>query len=366
MPAGWKQRGLDLGRVADHLGDGDRLAERSPEAEDDGADDARASQRQHGHADHLPARGPQRVGALLELGRRRPEHLAGDRGDDRQRHDREDQRGVEHPVGRVGAREQRDPAQEAVEERLEVVGEERPQDDDPPQSEDHAGDRRQQLDQDRHRTPDEAGGQLGEVDRDQDRRRGRDDQRDHRADERPVDERGGAELVGDRIPGLVADEGQAELRERRPGLVEDRLGDPHQQGEREQPGQPADRAERRLADPVDELDAGVDQLGARRGGCRGGHRLSGCRGGSWTDVPGGPPSWRSAGATGGAPQERGSALPPYLISFTSAWSAATTLAGSGAKSSFGPSDCPVVTAQPMNFFSAVPTLAELEVDGTRM
>ena len=95
VPPGLEQRDVDSVAAADHLGDGDRLAERAAEAEQRGGGHARERGRQDDAADHLPAGRAERRGSVLELPRDRQEQVAGDRGDDRDHHDREDQPGGE-------------------------------------------------------------------------------------------------------------------------------------------------------------------------------------------------------------------------------------------------------------------------------
>ena len=63
-----EQMAAEPGSVADQDRHGDRLADRPPETEHRPADDARAAVRQHGDADHLPARGPQAQRRLLMVG----------------------------------------------------------------------------------------------------------------------------------------------------------------------------------------------------------------------------------------------------------------------------------------------------------
>ena len=90
-----EDRVADLRRVADHERDRDRLADRAAEPEHRAAGDAGARVREHRDADHLPARRAERERRLLVVGRHRRDHLARDRRDDRQDHDREDQPGDE-------------------------------------------------------------------------------------------------------------------------------------------------------------------------------------------------------------------------------------------------------------------------------
>ncbi len=85
----------EFGRVADQDRHRDRLADRAAEAEHRAADDARAAVGQDGDADHLPARRAEAERRLLVVGGHGGHHLAADRADDRQDHDREHQAGDE-------------------------------------------------------------------------------------------------------------------------------------------------------------------------------------------------------------------------------------------------------------------------------
>jgi hypothetical protein len=100
--------------------------------------------------DHLPARGAERQRGLLVLDRHGGHHLAGDGGDDRQDHDRQDQPGDEVVrAGDVAAdeRQERERVAEPLLGRLEL----RDQHEHAPQAVDDRRDGGEQLDQDRQR-----------------------------------------------------------------------------------------------------------------------------------------------------------------------------------------------------------------------
>ena len=81
-----------------------------------------------------------------------------------------------------------------------------PEDEDAPETEDDARDRREQLDHRRDRGGEAPGRELGQEQRDRDRQRRREQQRDERGDDRPVDEDERAVDVRVRVPGLRPDE----------------------------------------------------------------------------------------------------------------------------------------------------------------
>src|SRR4051795_8202622 len=100
---------------------GERLAQGAAEAEHGPADDTRAAVGEHRHADHLPAGRAQGQRRLAVQRRCLAEHLAGDRADDRQDHDREHETGGEHraPGGGGWAGEERQPARVLCEPLVE-------------------------------------------------------------------------------------------------------------------------------------------------------------------------------------------------------------------------------------------------------
>ena len=73
---GWKSDRRMPGEAADHLRDGDRLADRAPHPEQHRRDDAAPRVREDDAADHLPACQPEPVRALLQLRRHALEELA--------------------------------------------------------------------------------------------------------------------------------------------------------------------------------------------------------------------------------------------------------------------------------------------------
>ena len=74
--------------------------------------------------------------------------------------------------------------------------------------------------------------ELAQPEGDRDRERGGDDERDQRADRGAVDERQRAEDLLDGIPGLVGDEAEPVLLDRRPGEIEDLPEDRAEQDDR--------------------------------------------------------------------------------------------------------------------------------------
>ena len=79
-------------------------------------------------------------------------------------------------------------------------GDPRPEDEDAPEPEDHARDRREQLDERSDRPADPARRELGEEERDRDRHRRRDQERDEGGDDGAVDEVERPEILRDGIP----------------------------------------------------------------------------------------------------------------------------------------------------------------------
>ena len=121
----------------------------------------------------------------------------------------------------LGSAEERDEAERVVQRRLDMVREERAEHEDPPQSEDDARDRGEQLDE----RPDNAAhptrSQLAEIQADRDRERCRHNQSDQGADCGAVDEGKRAEDVLDRVPRAAGDEAESEGVERVPRQLED-------------------------------------------------------------------------------------------------------------------------------------------------
>ena len=99
-----------------------------------------------------------------------------------------------------------------------------------PQSVNHAGNRRQQLHQERDDGAQAYGAHLGDVDRHADRKRHRNQQRQERRNQRAVDERQRSVLVVDRVPIVPVEEAESELVQRKPRLVDQLPDHEHDDG----------------------------------------------------------------------------------------------------------------------------------------
>src|SRR5580658_571466 len=107
-----QQRLVNLRRIADHHRDRHRLAQRAPQPKNDAAHNADPRITQNAHADHLPARRAQRQHRLALRVRHRRHHLARQRRDNRQNHDRENYAaGKKSQPRRVVVGEETGPAQ---------------------------------------------------------------------------------------------------------------------------------------------------------------------------------------------------------------------------------------------------------------
>ena len=142
-------------RVADDEGHRHGLAERAAEPEHDAADDADPGVGQHDVAHHLPGGAAEAVGRLLQHRRHRLEHVARDRGDERQHHDGEDQAGGQHAdaVGRAGEqrRQHRDRRRTPRSGTAARLLQERREHEQAPDAVDDAGNAGEQLDGDADR-----------------------------------------------------------------------------------------------------------------------------------------------------------------------------------------------------------------------
>jgi len=152
---------------------------------------------------------------------------------------------------RVAAEDWKEP-EHALQRRLDRVLHERPEDEDSPEAEDDAGDRGQHVDEGGDGPAQAPGCKLCEIESDRDRERGGDHDRDRGGDHGVVNERGGPEPVGDRVPVVGRDEAEAELRDRGPGEVEDLVDDPPDYRYRDQRRESRQPLEERIPDPVPE------------------------------------------------------------------------------------------------------------------
>ena len=137
---------------------------------------------------------------LLEIAGNAREELAADRRHDRDHHDREDEArpGSRPTLRRVAAENGMKPT--VGKPRLDVLVQERPEDENPPQAEDDARDGREQLDHRAHRRPQHGGASSLRKSPIAIASGTGDEQRHEGADERPEDQVGRAERVLDGVP----------------------------------------------------------------------------------------------------------------------------------------------------------------------
>jgi hypothetical protein len=257
---------VDRDASADHLRDGDRLADGAAEAEDQRGRDPGARVGEDDAADHLPARRPESERALLQVARDAEEELAADAGDDRRDHDRQDEDRRQEPEDRRIASEERDEAERPVQERLEVVGDEGAHHEDPPEADDDARHCGEHLDQRADRAAQPARGKLGQEERDRDRQRACDQERAERGHGSPEQESRRAEdLARPGVPGLRRQEAEAEVVDRRAGLVGHLPRDQPEQHDRRERGGEGQAVENGVSRP--EAPA-PPKLGGAGGGLR--------------------------------------------------------------------------------------------------
>ena len=212
-----EQAGGDAVRVADHEGDRHRLAERAAQPQHDAADDGDARVGNDDGAHHLPGGAADAVGGFLEHRRHRIEHVAHGGGDERNDHDRQDQRcggdaGAEwRPLEQVA--EHRNVAQRVDCPGLHVFRHDRHDDEEAPHAVDDRRNRCQQFDRGAHRTAEPGRRQLRQVKRDAEGNRHRQDQRQHGGDDGAVDRHHRAVVLLHRVPVVGGKKSKAELRE---------------------------------------------------------------------------------------------------------------------------------------------------------
>ena len=116
-----------------------------------------------------------------------------------------------------------------------------------PDAVDDRGHGGEQLDGDADGTLEPHRRELGQEDGDAEADRDGEQQREEGGDQGAVDRRERPELVGDRVPDLAGEEGELEMRQRRPGAEQQRERHPAQEQEHEQSGRLRGRAEQALA-----------------------------------------------------------------------------------------------------------------------
>ena len=211
--------------VADDEGHRHGLAQRAAKPEHNPADDADAGVRQHDVAHDLPSGAADAVGGFLQHGRHDIEHIARDRGDEGEHHDREDQarRQDADAVGRASKqrRQHGDIAEDGNQGWLQGLLQERREYEQAPDAVDDAGNAGQQLNGDPNGPPQPHWAQLGQKHSDQQPDRDRDQHRNKRRDEGAVDRRERAEFLHNRVPALLDKEVEAESAERRQRAVDE-------------------------------------------------------------------------------------------------------------------------------------------------
>ena len=138
-------------------------------------------------------------------------------------------------------------AEHVLEPGLEVISNPRAENEDPPEAEHDARDRREQLHHRGYRRRELLGGDLGEEEGNRDRERRRDREGDQGRDHRSVDEDERPEGLRDRIPGVGPDEAEPEVLDCGPSEVEDLPRDEPQEHRRGQGGRDGDALEEDVA-----------------------------------------------------------------------------------------------------------------------
>jgi hypothetical protein len=189
------------------------------------------------------------------------EELAADARHDRDDHDGEHYPGDENAARLGRAAEERQEAEGAVQPRLDVVGEEGAEHQNPPEPEDDARNRRQQLDERTDDEPQATRCQLAQEERDREREGRRDHERDQRRHRRPEEAGGRAEQPLVRVPGGTPDEREAECAQREVGPPNDLVGDQADQGDRREPRRERQQDEQTIAEPVANPSPAAQLLG---------------------------------------------------------------------------------------------------------
>ncbi len=151
------------------------------------------------------------------------------------------------------------------------------------------GHRGQQFDRGADRAAQPHRRQFGQVERDAECQRHREDQRQDRGDQRAVDRDGGAEHLLHRVPVGRSDEAEAELAKRRQSADQQRQDQAAQQDQHEHAGEPGQECEDRIPDLVargvpNVMPAGYGDglLHARLTWCRGTSAFQAARTASFT------------------------------------------------------------------------------------
>ena len=178
--------------VADDEGHRHRLAQRAAKPEHDAADHRDPRVGDHDRAHHLPGGAADAVGRFLVDRRHGLEHVAHGRGDERDDHHREDQRGGQDAGAERRACEQVLEHRDAV-ERIDdrragcIRAMTRRDDEEAPHAVDDRRHRGEQFHRGADRPAQPGRREFGQVERDAERERHREEQRQDRGDDRAVD-----------------------------------------------------------------------------------------------------------------------------------------------------------------------------------
>ena len=230
--------------------------ERPAHGQGDGGLDARARPGDHGPPHDLPPGPAEGEGRFTVRHRHALERGAGECGQGRQHHHRQNHRGQEDPRSEILTAEEVLYQRDLLQKGFDVALEEGDEDEQAPQPDDDARDRRQQVDAGRQRPGDTAGQELGQGSGGGDAH-GDGEEEPYRGGEQGVDDEDpGAELLGVGVPRPAEDETQPRVPERRGGLPDQAHHQRHDDGGEDQDAAPlqygVDAALRASAFPGDQ------------------------------------------------------------------------------------------------------------------
>jgi hypothetical protein len=240
----------------------------APGAEQDGGDQTAFRVRQDDAPDHLPPREAEPDSRFLDVDGHLQEQVTADCRGDRDDHDRQDEDGREQRAARDRARrEERRPPEGVVQPWAELVVDDRPEDEDPPEPEHDARNRGEHLDERADDSPDAPGRELAQIQPDRQCDRRREEESETRHVQRRDEEVQRSELVRDGVPGLVRQEPDPEGAHRWPRVVDDLVDDQGDQRDDAQRGESRDPPQREVAQTVAEralrFETGRGRVGDR-------------------------------------------------------------------------------------------------------
>ena len=253
MPGSKSERRHGQEVAAHEVGDRHGLAEGTAEADERGADDPAEGVAQADLAQHLPGRRTHPVAGLLGHTRDHEQDVAREGGDEREDHDRQDEAGGQDREaaalkGVAGAQEGQLAQPALGDRRRHAFLHERHEHEETPHAEDDARDRGEHLDRGAQHARRPRRHELREQQGDDERERNGDDHGDERRQGRTGERRERAVTAAARRPRDGGQEAQAELPDRRPGVVDEDPGQrDHGDADREAAGQ-RDDPEGRVAE----------------------------------------------------------------------------------------------------------------------